>query len=121
MGVKQRPFSSWKWDLLNTLLDHTGCQWKDLPQDYPGYDSVYYYYGKWREDGTRRRVNEVLRQRGGQGREPALGGGAHSGLVQPLPKVERWSKDYERRGESSESMIYIASIHTLMRRLAPCP
>ena len=36
-------------------------------------------------------------------------------------RYRRWSKDYERRGESSESMIYIASIHTLMRRLAPCP
>ena len=50
----------------------TGCQWKNLPKDYPNYNSVYYHYGKWRDDGTWQRVNEVLRQqeRMRQGRKP---------------------------------------------------
>ena len=53
-------------------LDRTGCQWKNLPKDYPNHNSVYYYYGKWRDDGTWRRVNEALRQqeRERQGRKP---------------------------------------------------
>ena len=53
-------------------LGRTGCQWKNLPKDYPNHNSVYYHYGKWRDDGTWRRVNEVLRQqeRAAQGRQP---------------------------------------------------
>ena len=49
----------------------TGCQWKNLPRDYPNHNSVYYYYGKWRDNGTWQRVNKVLRQqeRARQGRE----------------------------------------------------
>ena len=50
----------------------TGCQWKNLPKDYPNYNSVYYYYGKWRDDGTWQRVNSALRyrERQRQGRKP---------------------------------------------------
>ena len=43
-------------------VDRTGCQWQNLPKDYPNHNSVYYYYGKWRDDGTWRRVNETLGQ-----------------------------------------------------------
>ncbi len=56
-------------------LDRTGCQWKNLPKDYPNHNSVYYYYGKWRDDGTWRRVNEALgqreRERQGRAAEPS--------------------------------------------------
>ena len=34
-------------------------------------------------------------------------------------RYRRLSKDYERLAESSESMVYIASIQTLLNRLAP--
>jgi putative transposase len=40
----------------------TGCQWADLPKSYPNYQSVYYHYAKWRDDGTWQAVNEALRQ-----------------------------------------------------------
>ncbi len=55
-------------------LDRTGCQWKNLPKDYPNFNSVYYYYGKWRDDGTWQRINEALRwqerERQGRAAEP---------------------------------------------------
>ena len=53
-------------------LDRTGCQWKNLPKDYPNHNSVYYHYGKWGDGGTWQRVNEALRQeeREGRGRQP---------------------------------------------------
>ena len=56
-------------------VDRTGCQWTNLPKDYPNHNSVYYYYGKWRDDGTWRRVNEALgrweRERQGRAGEPS--------------------------------------------------
>ena len=50
----------------------TGCQWKNLPKDYPNHNSVCYYYGKWRDDGAWQRVNLALRhqERERQGRKP---------------------------------------------------
>lgn len=53
----------------------TGCQWDELPTDYPNHNSVYYHYAKWRKDGTWRQVNEALRQaertQQGRTREPS--------------------------------------------------
>ena len=50
----------------------TGCQWDELPKEYPNHNSVYYHYAKWRDNGTWQAVNEDLRQeeRKGQEREP---------------------------------------------------
>jgi putative transposase len=39
----------------------TGCQWANLPHDFPKHQSVYYHYNKWCKDGTWERVNRVLR------------------------------------------------------------
>ena len=56
-------------------VDRAGCQWKNLPKDYPNHNSVYYHYGKWRDDGAWRRVNETLckleRERQGRAGEPS--------------------------------------------------
>ena len=50
----------------------TGCQWKNLPKDYPNCNSVCYYYGKGRDDGAWERVNLALRHEERQrlGRKP---------------------------------------------------
>jgi putative transposase len=41
-------------------LDKTGCQWENLPGDFPNYQSVYYHYRKWCVDGTWERLNRAL-------------------------------------------------------------
>jgi putative transposase len=55
----------------------TGCQWENLPWDYPNHNSVYYHYRRWCRDGTWQDINETLRQqeRQQQGRqsEPSAG------------------------------------------------
>jgi putative transposase len=55
----------------------TGCQWANLPQDYPNHNSVYYHYRKWCKDGTWRRVNTALReqdrQKRGRNEDPSAG------------------------------------------------
>jgi putative transposase len=38
----------------------TGCQWRNMPQEYPNPNSVYYHYRKWCLDGTWQRINRAV-------------------------------------------------------------
>jgi putative transposase len=40
----------------------SGCQWRMLPKDYPPWQTVYYYFGRWRDNGTWAHLNTVLRK-----------------------------------------------------------
>lgn len=40
----------------------TGCAWRLLPHDYPPYSRVYYYFRKWRNDGSWQRIHDHLVQ-----------------------------------------------------------
>ena len=33
-------------------LNETGSQWRNLPECFPAWDAVYYYFRKWKHDGT---------------------------------------------------------------------
>jgi len=39
----------------------TGCQWRMLPVNFPPWKSVYYYFTKWKNDGTIELIHELLR------------------------------------------------------------
>jgi putative transposase len=41
----------------------TGCQWRALPGGFPHWVTVYWYFAKWRDDGTWERANDALRRR----------------------------------------------------------
>jgi putative transposase len=42
----------------------SGCQWRLLPHDFPRWPTVYYYYfRKWRIDGSWERINQAIRER----------------------------------------------------------
>ena len=45
--------------LINAInyVIRTGCQWDELPKDYPNHNSIYYHYRKWKNDGTWRSLN----------------------------------------------------------------
>jgi len=64
--------------VMNALfyIDRTGCQWNLLPKDLPNYGTIYYYFKKWRDDGTFEQMNTVLRQmvreRAHRDKEPSL-------------------------------------------------
>lgn len=55
----------------------TGCQWKNLPKEYPHYKSVYYHYRKWCLNGMWEKSNRALvyleRQRQGRLPHPSAG------------------------------------------------
>lgn len=38
----------------------TGCAWRLLPHEYPPYSTVYYYFKKWRDDGSWKRIHDHL-------------------------------------------------------------
>lgn len=66
--------------VLNGIFYRTrsGCQWRMLPKDFPPWGTVYYWFAKWRDDGTLQRLNAVLREltRVAAGREPTPSAGS---------------------------------------------
>src|SRR5450631_3669466 len=46
----------------------TGCQWRQLPVDFPPWQTVYQQFRAWRMRGTWERVNKALREQGRQTR-----------------------------------------------------
>src|SRR4028119_1918694 len=40
----------------------TGCSWEMLPQDFPPYSTVYYYFRRWQKHGVWQDINQSLRQ-----------------------------------------------------------
>lgn len=61
-------------EVLNAILyvARTGCQWANLPHDFPNYNSVYYHFRKWCVLGIWRKINRYLcyLERRKQGRCP---------------------------------------------------
>ena len=61
-------------EVVNAILYvlRTGCQWRYLPAEFPNWNTVYWYFARWQEDGTWERVNDTLRRRVrvAQGRAP---------------------------------------------------
>jgi transposase len=43
-------------------LLRTGCQWRNLPEEWPNWQAVYYYFERWKQDGTFERINAALNQ-----------------------------------------------------------
>lgn len=52
-------------DLLDAILyvARTGIPWRYLPHDYPHWNTVYGYFGKWERDGIFEQLNALLRRR----------------------------------------------------------
>lgn len=38
----------------------SGCAWRLMPKDYPPYSTVYYYFRKWRNDGSWKQIHDHL-------------------------------------------------------------
>lgn len=50
-------------DIVDAIFyrERTGCQWRNLPHDFPPWESVTQYYYRWRNDGTVERLHNELR------------------------------------------------------------
>lgn len=64
------------WNAIMYLVK-TGCQWRMLPNDFPKWQLVYFYYSKWANaedfDLLLARLREKVRLNRNQNREPCLG------------------------------------------------
>jgi transposase len=58
-------------------LNRTGCAWRQLPHDFPPWDTVYWYFRRWNADGTTDRIHDALRAatRDAAGRDPMASAG----------------------------------------------
>lgn len=65
-------------DIVDAILWQlgTGTQWGNLPDSFPKWTSVYYYFRKWQKDGTQARLNaglnKMARKRQGKEETPSL-------------------------------------------------
>ncbi len=57
-------------------LASTGCQWRQLPKEFPPYSTVQGYFYAWSRDGTFERINHALavsREKAGREASPSAG------------------------------------------------
>ena len=55
----------------------TGCAWRYLPTDFPPWQTVFWYFARWEQDGTTDRLHHALRDRvrDAAGRDPMASAG----------------------------------------------
>jgi transposase len=61
-------------EIVNAILYvvRTGCAWRLLPREYPPWQTVFWYFKRWRSDGSLDRLHDALRDRlrDADGRDP---------------------------------------------------
>jgi putative transposase len=67
-------------DILDAIFYRlrTGCQWRNLPGDFPPYSTVSDYFHRWRRSGLLQRLHDTLRTqvRVQAGRDPQPSAGS---------------------------------------------
>lgn len=60
-----RPPKWSKREILNAIFYQlkNGCNWCDLPKDFPPYSTVYWHYKHWRKEGVIEKIMEILHSR----------------------------------------------------------
>ncbi|WP_119726876.1 IS5 family transposase [Thermomonospora amylolytica] len=72
-GFGRRPEHDLR-TVMNAIVyvDRTGIAWRYLPHDYPPWQTVYWYFAAWRDEGVFTELNGLLRRlvRATEGRSP---------------------------------------------------
>ena len=61
-GKPGRPSTTDLREVWNAIayITKTGCQWENLPRDFPPKSTVFDYFTRWQLDGTLERINATL-------------------------------------------------------------
>ena len=103
-------------EVLNAILYllRTSCPWDLLPKELPAKSTVFGYFRRWWEDGTWQILHAKLvvaaREQAGREASPTA-----LRLARPQPKV---GQGFEATLASAATMVHLASIQLLARRLA---
>lgn len=66
-------------EIVNAILylDRAGCSWRLLPKDFPPWQTVYWHWARWNQDGVTDQVHDRLRDRvrDADGRDPMASAG----------------------------------------------
>jgi transposase len=79
-------------------VTRTGCSWRQLPHDFPPWETVFYYFQRWNADGSTDRIHAALRNaaRDADGRDPmASAGVVDSQSVPGAATVGAGSRGYD--------------------------
>jgi transposase len=79
-------------------VNRTGCAWRQLPHDFPPWDTVYWYFKRWNVEGTTDRIHDALRDaaRDAAGRDPMASAGiVDAQSVKGADTVGRDSRGYD--------------------------
>jgi putative transposase len=74
-----RPLDHSRREMVNAIFyaTKTGCQWRMLPNDFPPWSTVYYYFKKWNTEGVWEKVLDLLNKQGrilqGRNLDPSFG------------------------------------------------
>ena len=64
------------WNAIFYIIK-SGCQWRMLPGDYPPWQTVYYYFRKWKLEGLIEEIHDTLvkqtRVNAGRKEMPSIG------------------------------------------------
>jgi transposase len=60
-----RPLAHTVREVVNAILYllRTGCSWRQLPKDFPPWETVYWHFKRWRDDGSLDALHHALRER----------------------------------------------------------
>jgi transposase len=65
VGAGGRPEAHPRREVVNAILYlvRTGCSWRQLPKDFPPWETVYWHFARWRDDRSLDRLHDALRER----------------------------------------------------------
>jgi putative transposase len=61
----ERTCVRWQWKIILNAIFYvmkTGCQWRQLPSDFPPWKTVYHYWRIWSKNGFWQHLNDSLRE-----------------------------------------------------------